>query len=108
MNTSYSIMKMVIKMKFGLSDEIYIKIKNIANKYNKYNFLIFGSRARGDFKYNSDIDIEIRGEITKIDEFNILNEFDLLELPYTINVVFFNKIEKQELINSIQTEGVDL
>ena len=32
MNTSYSIMKMVIKMKFGLSDEIYIKIKNIANK----------------------------------------------------------------------------
>lgn len=108
MNTSYSIMKMVIKMKFGLSDEIYIKIKNISNKYNKYNFLIFGSRARGDFKYNSDIDIAIRGEITKIDEFNILNEFDLLELPYTIDVVFFNKIEKQELINSIQTEGVDL
>ena len=108
MNTSYSIMKMVIKMKFGLSDEIYIKIKNIANKYTKYNFLIFGSRARGDFKYNSDIDIAIRGEITKIDEFNILNEFDLLELPYTIDVVFFNKIEKQELINSIQTEGVDL
>ena len=70
------------------------EIENIANKYNKYNFLIFGSRARGDFKYNSDIDIAIRGEITKIDEFNILNEFDLLELPYNIDVVFFNKIER--------------
>ena len=92
----------------GIRPEVIEEIRNLAQKYDIEKVILFGSRARGDFQYNSDIDIAIRGEITKIDEFNILNEFDLLELPYTIDVVFFNKIEKQELINSIQTEGVDL
>ena len=97
---------MVIKMKFGLSNEIYTQIKNITKKYNKYKFKIFGSRARGDFKNNSDIDIAVIGEVSKEDEFAILNEFDLLEIPYTIDVVFFNKIQKIEFLNSIKAEGV--
>lgn len=92
-------------MKFGLSNEIYTQIKNITKKYNKYEFKIFGSRARGDFKNNSDIDIAVIGEVNKEDEFAILNEFDLLEIPYTIDVVFFNKIQKIEFLNSIKAEG---
>ncbi|MBP3502860.1 MAG: nucleotidyltransferase domain-containing protein [Clostridia bacterium] len=93
-------------MKFGLSNEIYTQIKNITKKYNKYEFKIFGSRSRGDFKNNSDIDIAVIGEVSKEDEFAILNEFDLLEIPYTIDVVFFNKIQKIEFLNSIKAEGV--
>ena len=58
-------------MKFGLSDDIYEKIKKIADKYNKYKFKIFGSRARGDYRSNSDIDIAIEGNIDKKDKFNI-------------------------------------
>ena len=61
-------------MKFGLSDDIYEKIKKIADKYNKYKFKIFGSRARGDYRSNSDIDIAIEGNIDKKDKFNIVNE----------------------------------
>ena len=51
-------------MKFGLSNDIYEKLK-IADKYNKYKFKIFGSRARGDYRSNSDIDIAIEGNIDK-------------------------------------------
>ena len=54
------------------------------------------------------ISFSLRNAIETAYSSDVLNEFDLLELPYTIDVVFFNKIEKQELINSIQTEGVDL
>ena len=43
---------------FGLSNEIIGKINNITNKYSK-TFVLFGSRARGDYKKNSDIDIAI-------------------------------------------------
>ena len=43
-------------MKFGLSEEIYIKIKNVLKNFSQYKFKIFGSRARGDYKNNSDID----------------------------------------------------
>lgn len=94
-------------MKFGLSEKIYDEIKNIVNKYNKYQFKIFGSRARGDYKANSDIDIAVFGHVSERDEFLILNELDLINMPYTIDVVFMEKIKKQSLIDSILKEGVD-
>ena len=40
------------------------------------------------------------------DKFLILNEFDLINMPYTIDVVFMKDIEKQSLIDSILKEGV--
>ena len=63
-------------MKYGLSEETYKKIKLLVDKYSNYQFKIFGSRARGDFKYNSDIDIAIEGNISNNDKFNICNDFD--------------------------------
>lgn len=95
-----------MKMRYGLSNNIYNEIKKIIEKYNQYQFKVFGSRARGDFKYNSDIDIAVIGDIEKDDEFKILNDFDLLEIPYTIDVVFTIKIQKKELLKSIEKEGV--
>ena len=94
-------------MKYGLSDENYMKIKNIIDKFTQYKFKIFGSRARGDYKNNSDIDIAVFGNVTENDEFLILNEFDLIDIVYTIDVVFMKEIEKQSLIDSILKEGVD-
>ena len=94
-------------MKYGLSDENYLKIKIVINKFPKYKFKIFGSRARGDYKYNSDIDIAVLGNVTENDEFLILNELDLIDMAYTIDIVFVKKIEKQSLIDSILKEGVD-
>lgn len=95
-------------MRYGLSEEIYIQIKKITNKYSKYQFKIFGSRARGDYKKNSDIDIAIFGDIKDEEEYKILNEFDLLDIPYTFDIVFVKKINKEEFINSILKEGVVL
>jgi hypothetical protein len=92
-------------MKFGLTEEIYNKIKEIIKKFNKYQFKIFGSRARGDYKKNSDIDIAVYGEITKEDAFSILNEFDLLDTSYSIDIVFVKDLEKQELIKEIEKYG---
>ncbi len=94
-------------MKFGLSEKIYKEIKNVASKYNKYQFKLFGSRARGDYKENSDIDIAVFGNVNERDEYLILNELDLINMPYTIDVVFMEKIEKKSLIDSILKEGVD-
>ena len=50
-------------MKYGLKDEIYDKILNIARKNKQYKFILFGSRARGKYKKESDIDIAIKGNI---------------------------------------------
>ncbi len=95
-------------MKFGLSEEIYIKLKEIVNKYNNYKFKIFGSRARGDYKNNSDIDIAIEGNIDRKEKFNILDDFDKLDIPYTMDIVFIQDINKKEFLESIIKEGVNI
>lgn len=92
---------------FGLSEKIYNQILNVIKKYN-YNFVLFGSRARGDYKNNSDIDIAILDKIDDKTAYQIKNEFDMLNIPYTIDIIFIEKGIKEELKKSIEKEGVKL
>lgn len=92
---------------FGLSEEVYLKIIEKINKYQN-EFLIFGSRARGDYKKNSDIDIAVNGAVTEKEKMMIRNEFDMLDIPYTIDLIFINNIDKKELLESIKREGIKL
>lgn len=91
-------------MKFGLTEELYNEILRIANKY-EYEFKIFGSRARGDYKKNSDIDIAIMGNVTDKEEYEIKNEFDLIETAYSFDIVFVDKLVKTKLRGEILKEG---
>lgn len=93
-------------MKYGLTDISYQKIKNVIEKYSDYEFIVFGSRARGDYKNNSDIDIAINGDIQQEKQYEILNAFDLLDIPYMIDIIFTCKVKKQELLDSIKRDGV--
>ena len=95
-----------IKMKFGLTEETYQKIKEVINNYQEYTFKVFGSRARGDFKYNSDIDIAVEGEIGREKQIEIMNSFDMLDIPYMVDIVFVCELQKEELIESIKKDGV--
>jgi predicted nucleotidyltransferase len=92
-------------MNYGLTNETYNKIKKIVTKYNNYEFKVFGSRARGDYKPNSDIDIVVKNCTEDKDKFNIKNEFDLLDIPYTIDLIFIEDITKKEFLDSIEREG---
>lgn len=94
-------------MKFGLSDLIYKKIQNIIKKY-PYQFKIFGSRARGDFKKTSDIDIAVFENVKPEDEYGIRNDFDKIDMEYMVDIVFVNSDTKEELLQSILKEGVDI
>jgi len=95
-------------MKYGLNDEVIKKIKEIINNYRLYKFKMFGSRARGNFKNNSDIDIAIFENVSKEEEYQIRNEFDKLDIIYKFDLVFVDKNTKKELVNSIIKDGVDL
>lgn len=91
---------------YGLSQEIYEKIINIIRKY-KGEFILFGSRARGDYKTNSDIDIAIKN-VKEEEIYNIQNDFDLLDIPYTFDLVFIKENTNKDLLESIKNEGVNL
>ena len=95
-------------MKYGLSEKILNKLKDVLDKYENYKFKIFGSRARGDYKDNSDIDIAIFENVPKEDEYKIRDEFDKINIIYSIDLVFVNEKIKKELLNSILKDGVEL
>ena len=95
-------------MRFGLSEEIYIKIEEIEKNNKKYKFKIFGSRAKNTYKNTSDIDIAIFENVSKEDEYKIRNEFDLLNIIYKIDLVFVDKSTKKEFLKEIQKEGIEI
>lgn len=93
---------------YGIREEIYEKITNISKKYKNYIFLLFGSRARGNYKKNSDIDIAICGNVSNVDEANIKNEFDMIDMEYMVDLVFIKNVKNEEFLRNIKSEGVEL
>lgn len=94
-------------MKFGLEDNTYEQIKEIVNRNKKYCFKLFGSRARGDYRKISDIDIAIFENVTKEDEYKIRDDFDQLNIIYKVDLIFIDNTIKKELLYSIKRDGVD-
>ena len=93
---------------FGLPENVYNKIMDIVKNNSKYQFKLFGSRAKGNYKNNSDIDLAIFENVEKQDEFKIRNEIDLLDIVYMVDLVFVDESTKKELLESIEKEGVEL
>ena len=42
-------------------EELYSRIAALAKRYGAKRLVLFGSRARGDNRYNSDIDLAVYG-----------------------------------------------
>ena len=94
-------------MKYGLSKEVYEKIKKVIEANKKYKIVLFGSRARGDFKETSDIDLAVISDISRDEQYKIMNEIDLLDIVYKIDIVFVDANTKKELVKSIKRDGVE-
>ena len=95
---------------FGLNENIIEDIVNILKKYEEVESAkIFGSRARGDYRKASDIDIALFGEnLTSSINTKIFFDIDDLYLPYKIDLINFNSISSDNKIrDNILKEGVE-
>lgn len=94
-------------MKFGLPEEIIEKINAIFSKYpNVDKVIIYGSRAMGNYKNGSDIDLTMMGEkITDRDQTNISIELDDLPIPYMIDLSISSKLNHPNLTDHINRVG---
>ena len=98
-------------MKFGLDEKVVKDIVSILEKYSEVErACIFGSRARGDYRKGSDIDIALFGEnLTFQLNTKIYFEIDDLYLPYKIDLINFNSLgEDDKIKDSILKEGVEI
>ncbi|HSH35636.1 nucleotidyltransferase domain-containing protein [Schnuerera sp.] len=97
-------------MKYGLKDSTLKKIIDIFANYSKIEkALLYGSRAKGNYKKGSDIDLALIGKNINIKDLNrILLELDELYLPYSFDLVIFDRIENNDLINHINRVGITI
>lgn len=86
----------------GIKQEVLQEIIELAIKYNLDKVILFGSRARGDFRRTSDIDLAVSGgciprfALDVEEETSTLLKFDIVDLDATV---------QPELRKSIEQEG---
>lgn len=91
------------EINYGLKNTVLDSIIHTGAAYELEKIILFGSRARGDYKERSDIDIAVCGG--KIEAFEAaLDEKCPTLLKF--DVINLNKPIQKELLQSIQKEGV--
>jgi predicted nucleotidyltransferase len=84
--------------RFGLTDSEQELIREVLRRHNEVTEAkIFGSRAKGNFQPNSDIDLALWGNIGFSTLATIAGELDELPLPYTFDVQAYESIRHQPL-----------
>ncbi|MGE5440591.1 MAG: nucleotidyltransferase family protein [Bacteroidota bacterium] len=69
--------------------------------------ILYGSRAKGNFKNGSDIDLTLEGDELELDTLlKILNELDELDLPYKIDLSIYSAISNNDLLEHINRVGI--
>jgi uncharacterized protein len=95
------------KNKFNIKQEWIDILYNIFEKTeNLDKVILFGSRARGDHKLRSDIDLAIQTVnikasnyiINKIEESNILLKVDIIDLNYVESNKFLENVKNQGIV----------
>ena len=94
-------------MKYGLKSHTMKAIQRVFENYPQIErVLVYGSRAKGNYRNGSDIDLTIIGADLELSlQLRIENELDDLLLPYTIDLSIHSDIENEDLIEHIESFG---
>ena len=94
--------------KYGLSDEVIARINAVFSQWpGLEQVILYGSRAKGNYRKGSDIDLTIVGDtLTQSDLMKMANELDELLLPYKIDLSLRRQIKDKALIEHIKRVGV--
>ena len=94
-------------MQYGLKKESIEKVNRIFAQYDKIEeVILYGSRAKGNYKPGSDIDLTIKGKELNLKLLNKISlELDDLLLPYTFDLSIYNHIKQPDLIDHIVRVG---
>lgn len=96
--------------RFGLSASVIGKIHGVLAQHPMVKkAVIYGSRAKGNYKPGSDIDLSLFAaegqEISHRELASILDEVDDLLLPYTMDLSAFEQLNHDSLREHIERVG---
>jgi predicted nucleotidyltransferase len=97
-------------MRYGLAEETVLKISQVMVQFPAVEeVVIYGSRAKGNFKASSDIDIVLKGNDINLQLLSrITLKLDDLLLPYKFDLSIYNHIVNSELLDHIDRVGQTL
>lgn len=93
---------------YGLKPQTIQAIQNVFAKHPAVKkAILYGSRAKGNYRNGSDVDLTLVGEDLSLTELlAIENELDDLLLPYKIDLSIYHKIENYDLRDHIDRVGL--
>lgn len=95
--------------KYGVSETSWQKIIEIFMQQSLVErVVLFGSRAKGNYRDGSDIDLCLYGNISFAQIYILQDLLDDLMLPYKFDLIVYNTINNLELIDHIERVGVVL
>ncbi len=92
---------------FGLTPDIIRHIKEAFLIFSQIEkVILYGSRAKGNYKDGSDIDLTLLGHNLNLKTVYALETvLDELYLPYTFDIFIFTQIDNEDLIEHILSVG---
>jgi len=99
-----------VPLKYGLKPDVWRSILDILQTVPQVTeIILFGSRAKGNFKPGSDIDLCIKGEsISHQDVKTLLCEIDKLDLPWETDIIYYESISDVAVKEHIDRVGIRL
>ncbi len=94
-------------MKYGLEDdELRLINETLAQTANLQQAILYGSRAKGNYRPFSDVDITLIGDrLTDDDLADITYRLSESSLPYFCDVSLFSRLNNPALIDHIRRRG---
>ncbi|GMO53528.1 MAG: nucleotidyltransferase domain-containing protein [Treponemataceae bacterium] len=95
-------------MKYGLSDRTLATLDSIFKKYpGVRQAVIYGSRAKGNYRDGSDIDITLKTDdsFTFTGLLRISGDFDDSDMPYLVDVSLYHELSNPDLLAHVDRVG---
>ncbi len=101
---------MKIYEKIGISESEYDTLIRIITSIPQVSeTLIYGSRAKGNYKQFSDIDLTLKGnDLNQHDIFLLSEKLEESSLPYLFDLSNYRSITNQSLIDHINRCGIQI
>ena len=95
--------------RYGLSDSALEQVTEAIRQFDQIvAVVLFGSRAKGNYKPGSDIDLAVKGD--RVSPRNVAQLADCLNeetpLPYFFDVVHYETLDNQALVDHIDRVGI--
>jgi len=95
-------------MKYGLHDRTLTTLNTIFSKYPGIRqVILYGSRAKGNYRNGSDIDLTliVKDTFIRTDMLRIAGDCDDSDIPYIVDVSMYEKIYNPDLKAHIDRVG---